>query len=141
MGKKIPRDNGKRTKKQEHRVARATRRGVVAAPRAMPLHFPEQAQHLVCELLCDLRLAELDADDDERSRLERYKRSPHKVLKELETARHCPSAAAAAAAPPPPPANVRLLNLFAVLKARRNAARARSARAERCPSSRALARF
>ncbi|KAH8087733.1 helicase [Aureococcus anophagefferens] len=86
MGKKIPRDNGKRTKKQEHRVARATRRGVVAAPRAMPLHFPEQAQHLVCELLCDLRLAELDADDDERSRLERYKRSPHKVLKELETA-------------------------------------------------------
>ena len=83
-------------------MARATRRGVVAAPRAMPLHFPEQAQHLVCELLCDLRLAELDADDDERSRLERYKRSPHKVLKELETARHCPSAAAAAAAPPPP---------------------------------------
>ena len=60
MGKKIPRDNGKRTKKQEHRVARATRRGVVAAPRAMPLHFPEQAQHLVCELLCDLRLAELE---------------------------------------------------------------------------------
>ncbi|KAH8052988.1 helicase [Aureococcus anophagefferens] len=79
MGKKIPRDNGKRTKKQEHRVARATRRGVLAAPRAMPLHFPEQAQHLVCELLCELRLAELDADDDERSRLERYKRSPHKL--------------------------------------------------------------
>eukprot|EP00629_Pelagomonadales_sp_RCC1024_P011007 CAMPEP_0119279530 /NCGR_PEP_ID=MMETSP1329-20130426/20979_1 /TAXON_ID=114041 /ORGANISM="Genus nov. species nov., Strain RCC1024" /LENGTH=61 /DNA_ID=CAMNT_0007280077 /DNA_START=72 /DNA_END=254 /DNA_ORIENTATION=+ len=44
-----------------------------SAPRAEALHFPEAAQAAVCELLCDLRLAETD-DKEESKRLERYKK-------------------------------------------------------------------
>ena len=91
---------GKKAQKAAHRGARAKRKygPCVSAPRAEPLTFPEGAQRRVCELLCELRIAE-SADAAEVTRLERYRAAPYKVMKELETRRRADDAAA----PPPPP--------------------------------------
>ncbi|KAJ1457574.1 P-loop containing nucleoside triphosphate hydrolase protein [Pelagophyceae sp. CCMP2097] len=81
-----PRGGFASTGKSEHRLKRAAlKRAASKRPkwRADTLHFPEEAQAIVCGLLCELRLAEVPVDSDDAKRLRRYATAPHKVLKEL----------------------------------------------------------
>ena len=72
------------------------------APRAEQLHFPDDVQAVVCELLCDLRLP-TTTDTLARRKLEKYKKEPRKVLKALEARRCGARHEAFGVAPPTPP--------------------------------------
>jgi hypothetical protein len=88
-----PRGGFASTGKSEHRLKRAAlKRAASKRPkwRADTLHFPEEAQAIVCGLLCELRLAEVPVDSDDAKRLRRYATAPHKVLKELVSRSACP---------------------------------------------------
>ena len=67
-------------------LAGYTRTYTRVAPRAEQLHFPDDVQAVVCELLCDLRLP-TTTDTLARRKLEKYKKEPRKVLKALEARR------------------------------------------------------
>ena len=55
MGKKTARGRGHEGGRKPPKGARRFKGGRVA-PRAEQLHFPDDVQAVVCELLCDLRL-------------------------------------------------------------------------------------
>ena len=85
MGKKTARGRGHQGGRKPPKGARRFKGGRVA-PRAEQLHFPDDVQAVVCELLCDLRLP-TTTDTLARRKLEKYKKEPRKVLKALEARR------------------------------------------------------
>ena len=101
MGKKTARPHGRGANKKTKGARQF--KGMKAAPRAEVLHFPDDVQALVCELLCDLRLP-TTTDTLARRKLQKYKGEPRKVLRELEKQRRGHQREAFGVAPPPPPA-------------------------------------
>ena len=101
MGKKTARGRGHQGGRKPPKGARRFKGGRVA-PRAEQLHFPDDVQAVVCELLCDLRLP-TTTDTLARRKLEKYKKEPRKVLKALEARRRGARHEAFGVAPPTPP--------------------------------------
>ena len=101
MGKKTARGRGHQGGRKPPKGARRFKGGRVA-PRAEQLHFPDDVQAVVCELLCDLRLP-TTTDTLARRKLEKYKKEPRKVLKALEARRRGARQEAFGVAPPTPP--------------------------------------
>ena len=101
MGKKTARGRGHQGGRKPPKGARRFKGGRVA-PRAEQLHFPDDVQAVVCELLCDLRLP-TTTDTLARRKLEKYKKEPRKVLKALEARRCGARHEAFGVAPPTPP--------------------------------------